>query len=305
MADSSLKQRIINVTMQLNAPGPSEFNKTSTLNSSGDNTVNLTGHRVSVKVLKAGTSAAEIAQVHIYGMAKNLMDKITTLGMNPYSPNLKKTSMTIEAGEKGKKPGIVFIGAIFSAFSDYNSAPDVTFNIEAQTNYFDSVAVVDPASFKGPTDVEVMLNSLAAQMNLKPENSGVKVTLPSSYYYGSPRQQAIKIAQDANISIAFDLDKLAFWPKGQARNGTAPLVSKNTGMVGYPTYTNQGILLKTLYNPAIVFGSAIKVESDFKPASGEWIVFSVDYDLDSYVPNGQWFMTIQASRRGTIPVAIR
>ena len=43
------------------------------------------------------------------------------------------------------------------------------------------------------------------------------------------------------------------------------------------------------------------MESEQKPANGEWVTFSLDYDLESQVPKGRWFTTIGAARPGLGP----
>lgn len=299
----TLQRRIINVTLKLNEPGPAK-DVPAVFDDKGNNTINLRGHRVQAKIVKAGAVIDSQAQLTIYGMTKSAMDRICTQGMAPVEPQVRKSSITIEAGDYGSKPTLVFMGSISSAYGDYNAAPNTALKIEAQSKFFGAVQPAPVQSTPGPVKVEVLMRSLATIMDLKFENTGVDVTLPSSYYYGSPRTQAIQIAYDANIWLAFDNGILAIWPKGQARKQQAPLVSAKTGMVGYPTWESPGIKGKVLFNPNINIGAAIMLESSIEPAkaiNGEWIVNSLDYDLDSETPHGNWFMSFEATRRGVIP----
>ena len=82
---------------------------------------------------------------------------------------------------------------------------------------------------------------------------------------------------------------------GGSRNGSAPIVSPQTGMIGYPAYTAYGIMLKTIFNPSIGFGQQIQVQSSLQPACGNWAVYGLDHALDEEMPdNGLWESDILA-----------
>ena len=51
------------------------------------------------------------------------------------------------------------------------------------------------------------------------------------------------------------------WPKGQNRGTLIPLISAETGMVGYPSSTQNGVAVRVLYNPAMNIGQRVKAEA--------------------------------------------
>ena len=91
---------------------------------------------------------------------------------------------------------------------------------------------------------------------------------------------------------------LAIWPPGGARSGSIPLISPQTGMVGYPTMNNIGPVVKTLYNPGIKFGSTVKIESRVRPACGIWQVTQLEHALESEVESGEWFSHLETKPVG-------
>ena len=157
-------------------------------------------------------------------------------------------------------------------------------------------------SFKGAADVAGIMSSLAGLMGYSFENNGVQATLSNPYLHGTAYRQAEKCAHDADINWTLDNGKLAIWPKGKARAGDTPLISKDTGMVGYPGYNKQGIMVTTLFNPAIVYGSMIQVQSSLTPACGKWIVYTLVHDLASETTDGPWFTQMLAGAPGYTPV---
>jgi hypothetical protein len=287
-------QRLIDVTFTL---GQGSFAE------SGTNTVKLSGLRISSRCVKAGGPSMGTMQMQIYGMTLSLMNKLSTLGM--MIQLIPRNVVTVEAGDAISGMGTVFIGTITNAWADFQSAPDVAFFLEAHTGLIEAVGLVPPSSYKGAASVPVIMSSLATLMGLAFENNGVTAVLANPYLSGSARSQVKACAEAAGINWVIDNGILAIWPKNGARGGEIPLISPDTGLVGYPAYTAQGLSLKTIFNPSVGFGSKIEVKSDLTPACGIWSVYSLNHDLDSQVPRGSWFSTIGAYNPNFAPPVIQ
>lgn len=269
-------------------------------NTGGADTVTLSGLRMSARINKAGGYSDSTMDLTIYGMTKDVMNRLSTLGMQI---NLvPKNGITLSAGDDNGV-ATVFVGYIIAAYIDFRGAPNVGFHITAHT-----MAPAKPAkasSFKGATSVSTIMSGLAAQMGLKFENSGVDVMLQSPYFSGDAKTQARAVVEHANINWnSGDNGVLAIWPKNGKRGDQAPLISPSTGMIGYPTYDAYGIVLRTVFNPAVGLGGQVVVESDLQPASGTWNVYSIDLLLDAQVPHGSWEMSILAYNP-TFPTPVR
>jgi len=288
----AFKERLIDVTFRL---GKGAFGN------SGMNTIKLSGLRTSCKIVKAGGAAMSTMQLEVYGMHLDQMNELSTLGMA--IKLVRVNYVTVEAGTADGM-AVVFSGTITNAWADLESAPDAPFRVEAQAGLIEAVQPLAPTSLQKAQSVDSIMSKLAQQMGLKYENNGVNTMLPPSYLPGSPRDQAKACAEHAGCSWIIDDGILAIWPVGGSRKSNlVPLISKDTGLVRYPAYTSQGVMLRTLFNPAIRFGMTVEVQSELgKPANGTWVVYSIDYDLESLMPKGQWFTTIGAARPGLGPL---
>lgn len=284
----SFTQKLIEIDISL---GPDTTTNQPRQFSNGLNTVTLSGSRTSVRIQNSGTPNGSNAQIDIFGLTTSLMNELSTLGM--VFQLIPQNTVTIRAGDATAGLATVFIGTIMSAVGDYNQAPNVPMHFECQAGLINAVAPFKASSYPNPTDVGTIMSGLAKQMGYGFENSGVEVTLPPSYFSGSAEDQWQKVARDAGIQAdvvpgASGSLVLAIWPKGKSRGGQAPLVSPSTGMIGYPAYTQQGILVKTIFNPQIGFGGQINVQSSLPKATGTWIILRMDHALDSQVKGGQW-----------------
>jgi hypothetical protein len=264
------------------------------------NSVTLSGLRMSAKITNATGMTQSNLSLAIFGMTLDMMNDLSTLGLAiQITP---RASIVLSAGNVKDGMTIVFQGNFFAAWADFQAMPEVAFRIEANSVVQGALTTAKPTSFQGNHDAATALAALAKQMGLKFENNGVSVQLSNSYLSSNPWVQALEIAEHANVNIFSGNGVLSIWPKnsGRTSQGVA-IVSSKTGMDRYPTYTANGILVRTLFNPALVFGGKIQVISDLKPACGIWCIYKLDLDLDCMVPNGQWFETISAYPPGVTP----
>jgi hypothetical protein len=297
----SLVERLIDLTFT-KLPTPQNPNRT--FEGTDTNTVKVSGLRTSVTILKAGGQGLSQAQVRVFGMPLSIMNQLSTLG-KPLAYTITPATITIEAGDSQNGMSVVFQGNITQAWADFNSAPEVSFNILAFVGALIAAAPTAASSFPGAADVATILAGLATRAGLNFENNGVNVKLASPYFPGSLMAQISACADAAGISHIIDNGTLAIWPANGSRHDLAPLISPETGLVGYPAYTGQGIALRTLYNPSVGYGSEINVESILTPACGTWVVNRLAYDLESKVPDGNWFCDIEAAQRGIVQVVTR
>jgi hypothetical protein len=233
-------------------------------------------------------------------MTLSQMNDLSTLGLTVATGVnvVFNNSILVEAGDDDAGMSVVFYGTIYAAWADVQSMPDCPFHVTANIGAYEAAKPVPPSSYRGLVDVATVLSGIATLAGWNFENSGVNVKVWNPYLPGTARDQAYAIAQHANVNIIIDggvPGTLAIWPKGAARNGAVPLISPDTGMIGYPTYTRQGIVVTTLFNPNINFGQNVQIKSSLSPANGTWNVSSLTHTLDTEVPRGNWFTRFEAN----------
>lgn len=288
----------ISVTITLSPTTDAAGNATAQPRFAGSdaNVVTLTGYRTLAHIVKAGGASQGEAHVSIFGMSLSLMNQLSTLGRTPVI--IGRNEIAISAGDDENGMTLIFRGTISQAYTDLGGAPEGRFDISAYSLLYQSVQSIPPTSVPGNIDVALVLQGLATQMGLAGfENNGVSVILSKPYFAGSAKTQAEAAVNEAKIEWnACDLGILAIWPRGGSRAGPIPLISPKTGMVGYPYPSGGGLLgLKTIFNLGVSFGGRIKVESSITPANGVWTVCTLEHDLESEQPGGQWFTRISGT----------
>lgn len=301
MSGSLTKKRIeVQFTLQPVRNAATGVTTTPVFAESRTNRVVITGPRVQALIIKAGGFSQGRLQLRCFGISESIMNQISTLGKIPLAG--RNNAITVLAGDDVAGMGVVFVGTIANAWANYQAIPEVALEVTAQSGLSAALAPATPSSFRGAADVATIMSSLANQMGRTFENNGVQVQLSNPYFPGTLLDQVHACAAAANIDFDDDGRTLAIWPKTGFRGGAIPLINPGNGMVGYPAFTQAGIALTTRFNPSVVFGGLIQVETDLAPARGRWRVFSVAHQLESETPGGPWFTTVEAADPAYAPV---
>lgn len=228
--------------------------------------------------------------LRVYGLTQSMMNQLTVIG--PINQVKEKNEVLLAAGDDSGLTS-VFQGTIFSAWADYSSAPDVPFNIIAYVGMGLAIKPVDALSYVGSANVADIMKTIAGGANLAFVNDGVSVQLVNPYFPGTALQQIKSCAYAAQINYKIEFGKLTIWPKGGvvAADGI-PLIAPETGMVGYPALSSQGMTVKSEFTPKVVLGGEIQVKSSLPMANGKFNVFNYVHNLSSEAPGGPWFTTI-------------
>lgn len=258
--------------------------------------VTLSGLRTKATVVSYNGDAQGQLQLRLYGLPLDMINQLTTIG--PVMAQRRNNRILVAAGTDDGAMSTVYQGTIDSAFGEFQSAPHVAFNITALAAAIQAVKPVDAISYRGSTDVATIMQTLAQTMGFAFENNGVNVQLSSPYFSGTAYQQAKACARAAGIYFTVDRGTLAIWPKTAARSGAPVLISPQTGMVGYPIFSGNGIVLTTEFNPDLALGGRVNVTSSLTVGNGVWNIYSVVHELESETPGGAWFSQIQCYRIG-------
>lgn len=285
-----LVQRIIDLEFQL---GSGDFGN------GGADTVKLSGLRASASIAKIGLNPYTELDLKVWGMPLSVMNKLTVLNKVAF-PDQRNNAVIVKAGDQETGTSVVFSGTIQEAWADGRSAPDVMFHLVAQNAGFAFAQTSGATSYRGSVDAATILASLATKAGLGFENGGVSAMIANPYYAGDIKTQIEAVCSDVNCMWTVDTvnGMLAVWPMDGRRNGSVVKVSASTGMVGYPAFTQSGVQVMMAYNPSISFGHAIQIESDFTPASGQWVVAAIQHYLDANMPGGQWFTQVECGYLG-------
>lgn len=258
----------------------------------GDNQITLEGYRATADISLAGGVQRGELRAKIYGIKLSDMNAITTFA---WRTGTTEPNTVLVYAIDGTTESLVFGGNIVNAYADFQSMPDVFLNLQAQAAFLDVMRAVPPRSYRGALDVASAAGEIAASMGYTLENNGVNVQLSNVYLCGTGMTQFEDLARMAGIDYILDGRVLAITPRGVPRKTLVPLISAETGLIGYPVFNGVAVNARTLYNPGIQPLGVVKIVTDVQRAAGYWEVRSMSHQLESEKANGAWFTSFKAT----------
>ena len=264
--------------------------KGATLNPNSDNTVTLTQHRVQANITQNLGPTVGKAMIRVYGLNPSLLNKVASL--NKVTATLQENLITVKAGDDASGMSIVFDGMIVLAQADMGQQPTTALNITANALGALALQKTPVNTYPGSADLAIVMQNLATQAGLNFENWGASKVVATPYFWGSVGKQIDDCARAGGFERVFEKNTLIIWPKVGARGGVVPLISKASGLIGYPSYLSvgdkSGISVTTVFDPRLYNGGMVQIDSELPVAKGRWQVYELTHELESMVPGGQW-----------------
>lgn len=256
--------------------------------SNGTDTKICQGLRMNVSVDGNPPPAGFSANITIFGMNEKDMQLISSVR------NIASRLLTVQvyASDSRNAPHAIFSGIISDGRITYNNMPNVALEVVAFSALSAKGLQYPPISYKQDTKAQDILEGIASFAGYDFENHGVDEVITNCYLTDSVATNIDMICNDKNIQYSIENDKLIIWKS--ERKSTIPLITINKGLVGYPTAGFTGIYFNCLYNPNILIGGYVDIESSYEQCSGRFQVLSVTHSLSSELPNGPWFTMVQS-----------
>ena len=103
---------------------------------------------------------------------------------------------------------------------------------------------------------------------------------------GDSREILNRVARNNQADWSIQDGNLIFLPKDKVLNDEAVLLSQETGMIGAPEQTDDGLELSCLLNPALQIGGLVEVQSIIEHFNGEYKIIKLAHSGDGL--GGDW-----------------
>lgn len=255
----------------------------------------IRGLPVDASIDKIAAPDINKAQIRIMGMKLDDMANLTTLSFMPLST--PRNVLELYAGENSESSlPLVFSGEITLAFADFSAAPDIIFDVTAMTGSYPMQIALAPTSVKDSLPVADVISKLADSAGYSFRNEGVSGSLKNAVLSGSPLEQIYSAARQVGAKIIIDDNSVILIPIDKPRSGEVAILSDDSGLIGYPSFNNTGIVCKCLYNPNLKIGGAVQIKSVVPKATGQWMVTKLTHSLSAYNPRGgEWSSNLEAA----------
>lgn len=257
----------------------------------GTNTVVIEDLPMSVSIKKEGFPSMNTAKIFVTGLSSELMEALTFLNYRILTIN--RNYISIYAGDESGM-SLAFAGEISLARPNFNNAPSVRMEFEAFTGYSSRMVAAPPLSLKGNIPVSDICSQIANKMGFNFVNEGVNKIAKNPRLSGSDMNKLINLAKDYNIGINVDDGTVRIFNKG-ASDRIMLSVSDENGLIGYPSFEQNGISCSVEYTPNVRLWDKFEIHTVLSKASGQWFIQSIEHRLDANIQGGLWQTDLKGS----------
>lgn len=262
---------------------------TGATTSSGLTVYTWTQNRMIIRV-SIGGKQFNTAELMVFGLPLATLNALSRLWLTPMNVRPQDT-LKIETWD-GSQYVPLFFGSITWAAPRGNSMPQVPIVISSTASMALAQSAAQPYSASGTLVLtDVLTNILGASgYTLNAAQSLPAYTITNPRATGSLQDQVKSILDGyPNIAWYFNLQQLILRPVGASIYADPIAIGPTTGMKGSPEYSTSGVQVDTIYEPRLIPGQSIKLDTVFTyAATANWSIAAVEHNLEPNVPNGRW-----------------
>lgn len=214
--------------------------------------------------------------ITIANLRKDVRDFILTES-SPFNRNRSRKSVIVEAGRASYGTSIVYRGDIERA--TVSQAPDNIITLKCLTGQFmkGSIVGISGASSEALSSLS---QRVANANDLLLRFEGTEKQVANYSFTGSALKSINELSLAANSDAYVDDNELVVKDFDKPIVGSTIVLSKDSGMVGIPQLTEQGVTVTFFYTPAARLGGQIDLTSDQYPAvNGRYVIYKLKFNL--------------------------
>ncbi len=267
-------------------------NETSSFDESGNNTISISEARATVSFQSAGNLFGTQINVSIFGLGIEMLAALSSKAMGLFGSDTERISMKVFVGET-----VIFAGYMTSSIANMNAIPNAALMITATANADLQNKPASPFSFNGATPVPDIINAICNAAGYKAYITGLDGLLVTNpHYEGSIFTQLESLCNDVNVAMSVAPPSISFWPQDSIRDDVMPFISPEYGLIGYPIFSNGGLMFQTQFSTLLTTGRNVQIETSLPHASGVYNLTSVNHELSSWMNDGPWHSICIANR---------
>lgn len=240
-------------------------------------------------------------EVKISNLDKATRDYLLT-ETSPFNKNKRRKLLTVEAGRKSTGYTLVFQGDITNATG--GQPPDISLTLKAATGDYAKGNVI-AQSMPGTAPLQNIASRVAQDLGLGLNFQAKAKQIANYTFTGAAIKQVEQLGAMGRVNAFVDDASLVVKEWNQPLQGRVREVNLDTGMIGIPEFTDQGIKVKILFDNQVVLGGGINVTSKLNPAAnGLYTIYKLGFELASR-DNSFYYICECTRADGVKPEAIR
>lgn len=216
-------------------------------------------------------------EVKITNLDQATRDYLLT-ATSPFNADKVRKILRVEAGRKSTGYSLVYQGDITSTSGA--QPPDITLTLKAAAGDFAKGDIV--ARSMPTTQLENVAAKIAEDLGLSLDFQATPKQISNYSHTGSAAKQVETLGTLGRVNAYVDDGKLVVKDFNVPLEGQLKEVNLDTGMVGIPEFTEEGVKVKMLFDNQVVLGGALRIKSKLNvAANGTYTISKLNFELAS------------------------
>lgn len=225
---------------------------------------------------KYGNPLQNEAEIMIENIDRSTQDYLLTQ-TSPYNLNRTPKTLTLEAGRVSTGMAVIYRGNIVNTL--VTQPPDIGVTLKCLTGNFLKGNIIS-RSQPGMATLKQISTAVAADTSSVLNFQATDKNISNYTYNGAALQQVDALGQIGGINVFIDDNTLVVKDAFIPLTGVTRILSKDTGMIGIPEFTEQGIKVKFLLDNRTTLGGGLQIISQQYPAAnGFYVIYKLGFQI--------------------------
>lgn len=217
-------------------------------------------------------------EVRLTNMDKVTRDYILT-ETSPFNINRTPKKLIVEAGRQSYGTTVIFMGDITA--SGISQPPDIGVTLKAMTGNFKKGDVI--SRNKGSScGLKTICQGVAGDIGATLDFQATDKSVANYSYSGGALKQMDVLQESGDYDVYLDNNVLIVKDRHIPLNNRTRILNLDTGMIGIPELTEQGLKVRFLLDNQTAIGGALEVTSKIYPAiNGKYAIYKLGFSIAS------------------------
>lgn len=212
---------------------------------------------------------------------------------SPFNPSRTRKGVILEAGRVSTGLSRIFVGDITSC--QPSQPPDIVLTIKAKTGEFNKRTLVSRTG-AAVAPLSRIAGEVAKDLGLQLVFEALDKNISSYAFTGSALKQVEQLGRAGGVNAFIDDQMLVVKNRGAELQNVTSVLSAESGMVGIPELTEEGVKVTYLLDSTSRLGGRLTIDSKLNPAAnGEFVIYKLNFDIATH--DTPWYYTAESQRK--------
>lgn len=216
-------------------------------------------------------------EARIYNLTRDERNNILTQASPLIRTQAKPVFLSLDVGRESYGTFRLFEGNVISC--NVTQPPDIGISLRSLTSSFES-GVILRDNQSSIALLSIISQNIAKTLGLTLQFQATDKQIDNYSFTGAAVKQVDKLNQVGGVVAFIDNRTLVVLDSNKPKAGTRRLISAQTGMVGIPQVTEQGVLVKVMMDNSLQLGGPVQIQSLMNPAAnGDYRIVKMSYEV--------------------------